>query len=327
MSMIDSLVYERKNREQEVSSEIALKWGKEQVITAPILAVPYEYVQESVERDVKGKEISVKTVAEDWLFLLPENSTVKTEIQPEALKRGIYSAVVYNANVQLQGDFGGYDLKDFPYNKEAIKWSKAKLVFGIEDVKGLSTSPTLTIGDNKTVLAMNNQSFKLFPNNMVADVPMLNMEDSKKSFAINLQIRGSKSLNFLPLANQTNIEASGQWNNPSFNGGYLPEDRQVTEKAFDAKWGIPSFSRKLPAQWYASNSRIYTFSGMSLSNEYAYTTTVDDTSDYGVANDVDMVQINFLPEVNSYQKINRVAKYGILIIVLTFASLFFTEII
>lgn len=332
MSMIDSLVYERKNREQEVSSEIALKWGKEQVISAPILAVPYEYVQESIERDAKGKEISVKTIAEDWIFLLPENSTVKTEIQPEPLKRGIYSAVVYNATVQLKGDFGGYDLKDFPYNKEEIKWSKAKLVFGIEDVKGLSTNPTLTLGDNKTVLAMNNQSFKLFPNNMVADVPMLNVQDSKKSFTINLQIRGSKSLNFLPLANQTNIEASGQWNNPSFNGGYLPEDRQVTENTFEATWGIPSFSRKLPAQWLSGNSRIYTFSGMSLSNEYAYTTSGDEVSEYGAANvekanDVDMVQINFLPEVNSYQKINRVAKYGILIIVLTFASLFFTEII
>lgn len=50
-------------------------------------------------------------------------------------------------------------------------------------------------------------------------------------------------------------------------------------------------------------------------------------SQSSVATDTDMVQVNFLPEVNNYQKTYRVAKYGILVIVLTFASLFFTEII
>nr|WP_262713884.1 cell envelope integrity protein CreD [Sphingobacterium cavernae] len=46
-----------------------------------------------------------------------------------------------------------------------------------------------------------------------------------------------------------------------------------------------------------------------------------------VSTDMDMIQVNFLPEVNNYQKTTRVAKYGILVIILTFASLFFTEII
>ncbi|WP_400262456.1 inner membrane CreD family protein [Sphingobacterium sp. SG20118] len=46
-----------------------------------------------------------------------------------------------------------------------------------------------------------------------------------------------------------------------------------------------------------------------------------------IASEKDMIQINFLEEVNNYQKTMRVAKYGILIIILTFAALFFTEII
>lgn len=336
MSLVDSLVSERRSREHAVSAEIAQKWGRDQVITAPILAVPYDYVTERTQKDSKGKEITVRAVEEEWLFLLPERNAIKAVVKPEPLRRGIYSAVVYNASIQLTGDFEGYNLKDLPAAKEALKWGKAKLVFGVEDVKGLSINPKLQFGAHTYPLVMNNQSFHLFGNNMVADIPLLNLEGSKANFSIELQLKGSKSLNFLPLADQTNIEASGDWGNPSFNGGYLPEDRQVTDKAFEAKWAIPNFTRKLPLQWYGANASIYNFAGVYLSDDQYYPEMVAPQSDiiqvgsaatWQAATDVDMVQINFLPEVNNYQKINRVTKYGILIIVLTFASLFFTEII
>lgn len=335
MSLIDSLVYERKDREEQVSSEISIKWGHDQVVSAPVLAVPYSYTFESIEKDAKGKEITVKSVGEDWIFLLPEKNDINTEVKPESLKRGIYSAVVYNATIDVKGDFSGYNLKDLSVENNQINWSKAKLIFGIEDVKGLSEKPELLFAGKKYGFEVNNQLFKLFPNNMVADIPLENIEGSKASFSINLQIRGSKSLNFLPLANQTNIDAKGNWTNPSFNGGYLPEDRKVTENTFEANWGIPSFSRKIPLQWTVANSRIYNFSGISMTEDRSYSMTESAVApNYGntvneieQSTDLDMVQINFLPEINNYQKINRVAKYGILVIVLTFASLFFTEII
>ncbi len=329
MTLVNDLVSERKNREQEVSSEIALKWGRDQVVTAPVLAVPYHYLLGSIKLDSKGKEVSETTVEEDWVFLLPNSNTIKTDIKPETLKRGIYNTVVYNADIELQGDFSGIKQSDLSIDLTSLKWEKAKLIFGIEDVKGLSTNPQVTFGGKNYPLNISNQTFKLFPNNMVADVPLANIEASKAAFTLKLELRGSKSINFLPLANQTNIEAKGTWNNPSFNGGYLPEERNVTEQVFEAKWGIPSFSRKLPMQWQGSNRRIYSFAGANLSSESEYASSAEVSVDYSseVATDMDMVQINFLPEINNYQKINRVAKYGILIIVLTFASLFFTEII
>lgn len=339
MSLLDNLVDERRDREQAVSTEIAIKWGMEQVITAPVLAVPFDSFLESTKKDNKGKDVVVTTIEEDWVFLLPDKNVIKTEIKPESLQRGIYNAVVYNADIQLSGSFSGYTLKDLPVPEESMKWSKAKLVFGIHDVKGLSSNPEMEFGANKYLLKMNNQNFRLFPNNMVADIPLIDLNSSKASFLIKLGIRGSKSINFLPLANQTNIEANGKWSNPSFNGGYLPEDRYVTEQRFEAKWGIPSFARKLPVQWISTNSYLYSFSSNYIVDKDYY----DDLTSVVTAESVgynelsgavfermtenDMVQINFLPEVNNYQKINRVAKYGILIIVLTFTSLFFIEII
>lgn len=156
-------------------------------------------------------------------------------------------------------------------------------------------------------------------------------EDDKvaSTFELNYEIKGSKSFNFLPLADQTKLMVEGSWSNPSFNGGFLPDDRKVGQEGFQAVWNIASFGRKLPQQWIGLQ-RIYNFADIPLSREDMIMTSEElsnPASQSSVATDTDMVQVNFLPEVNNYQKTYRVAKYGILVIVLTFASLFFTEII
>lgn len=328
MSLINDLVEERKAREQSVSHEIASKWGKEQVISAPILAVPYQIIEENVQVNDKGEKTIVKSTEEEWLFLLPDKADVMTAVKPESLKRGIYNSVVYNANVDMKVEFAGFDSKELPVKPEEINWAKTKVIFGVEDVKGLATNPTVLWGDSLFVMKSNSQYFKLFPNTMAVDFPLTNILGSQVKFDMQVQLKGSKSLNFLPLANQTNIEAIGDWGNPSFSGGYLPEGRDVTDFKFSAKWQIPNFSRKLPSQWSGENTPIYSFMGLALLDDnYVDSEVTKAVATANVATDMDMVQINFLPEVNNYQKTNRVAKYGILIIVLTFASLFFTEII
>lgn len=339
MSLVDDLVSERKNREQQVSSEIAAKWGRDQVIASPVLAVPYEFMNEIVEKDNKGKDYVVQRIEQDWIFLLPQNTRMQTTVKPESLKRGIYQSVVYNSEVLIEGMFDGFDAKQLPVSIDNIKWNEAQLVFGIQDVKGLSSNPEVNWKNQSLPIGIDIKNFDLFTNNMATSLPLLKIEDTKAGFQIKLKLRGSRSINFLPLANHTVIEADGTWGNPSFNGAYLPETREVSDSRFNASWNIPSFGRKLSQQWSAGNSRLYRFSGISLAEANFDTYMETDAAVAGAsasavvranieaATDMDMVQINFLPEVNNYQKTTRVAKYGILVIVLTFASLFFTEVI
>lgn len=328
MSLIDDLVSERKNREQVVSSEIAAKWGKSQVVSTPILAVPYTYTRESTKKDVNGKEYMVISQDEDWIFLLPEKSDVKVNVTPEYLKRGIYQSVVYNSSIEINGAFGKFDIENLGIATESIKWSQAKLVLGVQDVKGLSTTPIASFAGLNHEMKMNSKLFDLFPNNMISDLKLNKEDEASAPFKIKYELKGSKSFNFLPLANQVKLEMNGGWGNPSFNGGYLPDDRTVDDSSFSATWNIPSFGRKLPQQWVGSN-QVYNFMDVSLVDEHIdYQTEMHSgTNTNLISSDQDMVQINFLPEVNNYQKTTRVAKYGVLIIVLTFASLFFTEII
>lgn len=336
MSLVDDLIRERKYREQDVTAEISSKWGREQVISSPVLAIPYDYVRETTERDEKGKDNIIRSIQQDWLFLLPNQVNIKTNVTPEYLKRGIYQSVVYNAQIEMEGDFSGLEPEKLGMDLTSVRWNDAKLVFGIRDLKGLLSSPTLTWDTTVMEIGTFEKTLQLFESNLVANVSLSSIMDTKKSFAIKMDLRGSKSLNYFPLANQTSIYVAGKWNNPSFNGGYLPEDRNVEANQFQATWQIPSFSRSLPAQWVGNPGRLYSFSGIDLT-ENRYSTPDDVTpeinpsgntpSSFAKSSDADMVQINFLPEVNNYQKTTRVAKYGILVIILTFASLFFTEMI
>lgn len=329
LSLISDLIEERKNREREVSGGIALNWGKDQVVSSPILAIPY---RETISLSSEKTQNSNLREEIKWIFILPRTSNIATDITPQHLSRGIYNAVVYNSNMTLEGSFDTISLKKLEIPKEKIDWKGSKLIFGIQDFKGLGKRPALNWNGNNLTFDKDFNHLNLFNQNLVCAIP-LDPHITDNRFKINLNLKGSKSLSILPLADQTNIQAAGNWANPSFTGSFLPNKRNTATSNFSASWEIPSFSRKLPQQWTGDARPIYQFES-NLENEpvdneqkSAQTTTHTTTSANNLLDNSDMVTIHFLPDINNYQKTTRVAKYGILVIILTFTSLLFTEVI
>ncbi|HAK29373.1 MAG TPA: cell envelope integrity protein CreD, partial [Sphingobacterium sp.] len=329
LSLISDLIEERKNREQEVSGGIALNWGKEQVISSPVLAIPY---RETIPLSAEKAEKSNLREELKWIFVLPKTSNITTDITPQHLSRGIYNAVVYNSNITLDGSFDKISLEKLEIPNEQIDWKGSKLIFGIQDFKGLGKRPSLNWDGNELTFDPDFNNLKLFKQNLVCPVP-LDPQKTDNRFKIKLNLKGSKSLNFLPLGDQTNIQAKGNWANPSFTGAFLPGKRNTETSNFSASWEIPSFSRKLPQQWTGDARSIFQFdNNLENGNEgneqkpaQAVSTTI--ASANNLLDNADMITINFLPDINNYQKTTRVAKYGILVIILTFTSLLFTEVI
>lgn len=333
LGLIGDLISERNNREVNVSTEIARKWGLDQVISSPVIAVPYDVVKDQLEPNKDGTaNVLVRTVETEYAFLLADQAQVKAHVEPTPLKRGIYQAIVYNSKINIKGNFKAFELDKFKIKATDLKWSEAKLVFGIQDVKGIAKNPSFKWDGKAFEMGKYEQDIKIFPQNLTVDLPLEGNESLNKSFEIDLDLKGSKSLNFLPLAKQTKIDANGNWANPSFNGNFLPDEREVSD-TFKATWNIPDFSRKQPQQWTGDPSYIYNFQGIDLSNDGEIMNLNDVPSASTVvpgqltSNDYDMVQINFLPQVDNYQKSTRVTKYGALVIALTFVSLVFMEII
>ncbi|MHC8949097.1 cell envelope integrity protein CreD [Sphingobacterium hungaricum] len=325
MNLVNDLIRERNARNKEVSKEITSKWGGNQVISSPVIAIPYKvFVNRQLPND-KNEYYTVVEEDKEWIFLLPDHVQIKSHVNPDMRKRGIYESVVYTSDIKLTGDFPEIDLSKLKIKHDNIDWGNAKMVFGITDLKGLSESPEVQYGTDSFVMNTNLSELNLFESNLITDLALTDASSTKKSFSIDLKIRGSQSLNFFPLANQTTIQVDGKWNHPSFNGGYLPDERLVEKDTFSGTWNIPVFSRKFSQQWNGSASRLYdTFvdSDQNLTDFPEPKTTTSSS-----VSSSDFVSIDFLPDVDNYQKTTRVAKYGILIILLTFVSLLFTELL
>ncbi|GGC14971.1 cell envelope integrity protein CreD [Parapedobacter defluvii] len=322
---VTSLIRERQQRQRSVVAEIGRSWSGPQVLGGPVLVVPYKTMVKTVVGDVEKLEERVQ-----HLYMLPEDLHIAAETDTKLLHRGIFDAAVYEAKVGMKGRFGPLDLAKADVTPEQVLWEKARLAIGVGDLRGLKNSPTITLGEQAYEPETEYADIGVFSNNLVT-APKLSGEPWEQlPFALTLDLRGSESLRFLQLAKHTHVEASGNWGAPKFFGKFLPDEREIRDSGFTAQWEVPHFSRTLPQQWTAAQATIGERIEPDGSDDYYEAVTF---ADMPVAASADKTHeatgfgIQFLQPVDHYQKAERTAKYAILIIVLTFVALFFTEVI
>jgi len=194
-----------------------------------------------------------------------------------------------------------------------IQWEQAKVDIGLSDLKGLKNNPVIRLGNQNYEVEPDFTSLKLFSNNLVI-LPNLSLEKSTAlNFSFDLDLRGSERLSFLHLGKNTTVKIEGEWNDPSFTGRYLPDERSLSGKAFSAAWKMPYYNRPYPQQWIEENTILNT-----TDTQVQGSNNSDSRAVFGV---------DFLLPVDQYQKTIRTAKYAFLVILLSFLSLFFTELL
>ena len=324
LNLVQDLIQERSARELSVSAEISSKWGGPQVFSGPLIGIPFMRQEKVQSEDAKGKTKTEIIWVRDYVFLTAQQTSITSSIKPEYLKRGIYQSVVYNAELQATGEFKELDLSKENIKSEDLLWKEAKLFIGLSDLKGLKGNPTLKWGTQQLTFQVDQEEVKLFEQVLSAPLDLKN-QSTQGTFALATELRGTKTLTVFPTAAQTAIKIDGAWSNPSFDGGFLPENRVVETNKFAADWHVMGFNRSFPQQWSGSNKLMYALTNQQVwDDQYGYASAVGNSA---LAAEQDMVQVSFLESVNNYQKTTRVAKYGSLLILLTFTSLFFTEIL
>ena len=289
-SMISSMMRERESRRDSVVQEINQKWGNSQIVSGPFFTVPYK----SFYKDEKDKiKFNIQ-----YLHILPEQLNILGKIDPQIRYRSIYEAVLYNAQIQVNGNFTIPVLSQSNVDIENILWEKAIFSIGIADMRGIQ--------DNVNII-FNEKSYKANPGLKTTDIassgvhcyiPLVLNKDTN-SFSFQLNINGSEEIQFVPLGETTSLNLKSSWPSPSFNGAYLPTNREMSDKGFSADWNILHLNRNFPQFW--------------IGNQYK----VSDTS-FG---------LKLLITADIYQKSIRISKYAIMFIVFTFSAFFFSEII
>jgi len=295
-----NLIGERTQRQEEMEQDISDKWSGSQLIQGPVLVIPYKKFIK--EKDANNKDVTKETI--ENAYILPGVLNFKSTVKSKILNRGIFETVVYNTIVKVNGDFKA-ELNKLSITPEQLLLNKAKITFSISDLKGLKTNP---------IIRSNNQNLQaepvfnekgLFSNGLQANIDLTGAVDKTIAFDFVLDLKGSQELRFLHSGKTTTVDVTGDWKTPSFDGRYLPDDRKVDDKGFTAKWRMLYFNRPFAQQWAAND------------------TLLNDMHKHEDA----LFGVKLKLPVDQYQKTMRTSKYGILIILLTFISLFLTEMI
>lgn len=288
-TMISSLVQERKARHDKAINEISERWGGNQIVSGPILSVPY-----MGDRTVTASGLVSST---GYLHFLPQNLDIRGTLDPELRHRGIFKAPLYHTTLDIQGDFSPLQTNNLQVNPEEIQWDKAFFSMGMSDTAGIGQQVKCFINNEEQTIQPGIESSDVFHAGI--SIPYEYDKEEITSFHMQLQINGSEELQFLPLGQSTSVHLTSSWKDPSFIGEFLPSQYDISEKGFQAEWQISHFNRNYPQSWLGSYQKIL-------------------SSSFGV---------KMLEGTNIYQKTTRTVKYSMLFLVFSFTAFFLAEIL
>lgn len=286
-NMVRQLIKERQYTRNEVVYDIHSSWGNEQVICGPILSIPY------LETVKSGKET---TVYKRTAHFLPDELIVNGQVDPEIRYRGIYEVVVYKSLLRLNGSFPAPDLSHWKVGKKDILWDEAYISLGIPDMRGITETIEIELGDTTYKAKPGLSSRELFNSGVSVDVSFNG--EHPLPFGLDLHLNGSELLGFIPVGKETRVRLESGWSTPSFNGAFLPKEREITGDGFLADWQVFDLNRNFSQAW--------TGSAPELDNW--------------------MFGVNLLFPVDPYLKSERSAKYALMFLALTFLVFFISEI-
>ena len=289
-SMIESLIREREGRRATAILEISEKWGHAQTLAGPILTIPY--LVRAVDQE--GQVITNRQNA----FFLPQTLTIDGSLLPERRYRGMYEAVVYQSTIRVEGLFDAPDFSEWKIENNDILWDEASIMVGISDLRGINEQMTLQWEGASLPFDPGVPVQGLVPSGISAQNLGLTADLSSISFSFDVSLNGSDMIMFAPLGNETNVKLTSDWNTPSFDGAFLPDEREVTGDGFTASWTVFHLNRNFPQQWRNTGQDLLSAS-------------------FGT---------RLLLPVDQYQKTMRASKYAVLVIVFTFLVFFFAEI-
>jgi inner membrane protein len=124
-------------------------------------------------------------------------------------------------------------------------------------------------------------------------------------------------LSFLPFASEMNVDLKSTWANPSFEGAFIPSDKNINKQGFTAKWKILELNRNYGQFGFDD----FINSGEDKSNDLFMNDRISPDNKAGGFG------VNLIVPVDQYQRTTRAAKYGVLFVILTFVTFFFFELL
>jgi inner membrane protein len=299
IAMINETIDERQNRSDAAEWEVASKWGNSQQIVGPFITVPFERTVLRSNRSSSDTN-QTETVIQ-YANFLPEDLHIHAKVDNMLRHRGIFDIPVYRMDLVMDGEFKMPDFSELEEQASRILWDQAKLNLLISDTRAITNKAFLTWNKEEIIFESGGGLFSDTNRGIQADLKN-KLESGTFAFSFQIDIQGSSSVFFAPAGRNTEARLESNWGDPSFQGNWLPAERQIAPDKTKAVWKIPAIGRNFPQTWINK----------------ANTPPAEQMDTFGV---------DFILPVDLYRMTERSIKYQFLFLTLTFASLWLFEVL
>ena len=309
------LVYDRQSQSEQASASITAGWGGSQAIAGPVLVVPYRATAtETVVQN--GQSVTRSNEVMRELTLAPEAVQLSTSVAPEVRRRSIYEAVVYAANVKGTARFAfPPDLDRTGVDPARMNLSRAELRFSLSDPRGLGSNPQVSVGGKPLRLQPGGGSGG--GRGFFAWIDATGLQTAPIAVDFDYEFRGNSSVTLAPNAGDTRWSVRSSWPSPSFGGDFLPSERRLGDKGFEATYSIGNLAlgRSLVSTGDAGGAS--PVDGIAPPARAPVESGIAEVASAGVQT----AAISLIQPVDLYSQVNRATKYGFLFIGFTFLAL------
>jgi inner membrane protein len=294
---ISNLIEERETRQDGVRQELSRNWGPEQSLYSPTLVIPYQAGDRPRQ----------------YVKIAPARLDLVAALNPQERKRGLFHATVYDAKLDMSGVFTVPPegrLRDFVADKDGrFLWNEASIAFGAAtNLTGLRSTDNITVDGTQQqwmpcLEALRQETACKGAALVLASAPLSPAltGGTPVQFKSAVSLRGTGSFAVQFAGKELAAVFRSSWPSPSFGGNTLPLDSKVAPEGFEASWQVTEFG----------SPRIT-----------ASTAIMDPALWKGATIAVDLIEATPI-----YRMITRVAKYGLLFVLLSFATYFFFEVL
>jgi inner membrane protein len=305
--MIWGVVKERSHYRETVTAEVARSTAQSQTLVGPLVVVRYRERMPAVQGEV-GQ------VREGAEILLPDSLSIRSKVRVETRQRGIYRVPVFRAATGFAAGFTLPPRLGVSDKRQLLEEPRAEIVFGVSDPRGMHAIPEVRL-DGATLEARPGTDLDWLKHGFSVALPP-GAAGRRVALNVTLELMGTDRLMFLPIGAVTDVEATSDWPHPSFVGAFLPDDRSVSARGFQARWKLSRFATGVDdavARIRDSMSSVVPVAAGDRGGAAGFLNT-----DLGV---------RFVQPVDVYSQSERAVKYGFLFVFLTFVAFFLFEVL
>ena len=321
LGSVRGVVEERQERRDEAEQNVADSLAASQVLMGPVLVRRCTETWPVEQRE--GTVLKVLTERRDVrLVQAPQTLRIDSGARMAPRYRGLFKVNGYEMTGKIDAQWADLSslkaVPEHPGGQMACDAPVVSMVLG--DARGIRTVRVSAQGQPLAVSpgSANPAQRKGFH----AQVPeAMWSAPGPLRVSLALELAGTQSLAFAPVADSTEVTLKSEWPHPSFGGRFLPAEREVGSQGFQAAWRMTSL---------ATTAQQELIKGAPLCPVgVAAPSRDDDVPAAGQPSTgcIETFNVSFMDPVNPYVLSDRASKYGVLFIALTFLGVILVEVL